>query len=71
MEALGLAHASSMLIVWAPTRRDVAIFALRPRALERRRLKGVKNQFHSGCGSVVLVYEAAEAVVALDIAVRR
>jgi hypothetical protein len=36
------------------------------RPLFRDVLKGVKNQIHSGCGSVVLVYEAADAVTALD-----
>jgi hypothetical protein len=30
-------------------------------------LKGVKTMFHSGCGSVVLMHEAAEAVAAADV----
>jgi hypothetical protein len=33
-------------------------------------VKGVKITFHSGCGPVVLVDEAAEAIAALDVVLR-
>jgi hypothetical protein len=33
--------------------------------------EGCQNYVHSGCGFVVLVHEAAEAIAALDIAVPR
>ena len=34
-------------------------------------VKGVKTTFTSGCGSVVLVHEAAETIAAADVAARR
>jgi hypothetical protein len=34
-------------------------------------VKGVKTTFHSGCGPVVLMHEAAEAIAAVDMAVPR
>jgi hypothetical protein len=39
--------------------------------LGARRVKGVKTVFQSGCGSVVLMDEAAQQIAALDIGFRR
>ena|SRR5713101_7442971 len=69
-------------VSWTPPLRNVsrsdnvstcgAGASLKPsNGLEPLTLKGVKTRFYSGCGSVVLVQEATEAVAALDVAVPR
>jgi hypothetical protein len=52
--------------------RKVRFFFARAEACARRKLvKRVKPTFHSSCGSVVLMHDAAETIAADDVAVGR